>query len=94
MVITIGWNSGSDIFETVALDLKKEFGIAHDKAQHNILTNLIEVLEAMDCDVLEEAFGVSEVADRALKDAGYHMYTDECEWNTDYTKCFCGFVER
>jgi len=90
----VGWGSGGDIFETVALSLDKNLREKGLFKQKQVLLDLIEVLEQGDCDTLEESFGTTRAGDNALKQAGYHHYKPEtCDGYIDDYTCACGFVE-
>lgn len=90
----MGWNSGGEILEEVALVLHREFGNTEPGKQCTILSVLINSLEEQDCDVLDECFGLTPACDAALELAGYHKPTSKCEWNSDFTRCFCGWQEE
>lgn len=91
----MGWASGSYAYDTVAMSLKAEFGAKNVGKQKRVLRALIEWLEVEDCDTLDECWGISEVSDLALQEAGYHEYVPgKCSESLESypDPCACGFV--
>jgi len=91
VVSKIGWSSGYEIYEGVAKAMDLTFADKYESGQVIVLIRLIKLLEEGDCDTLDECTGISEVSDRALKAAGYHV-CENPEEDTDTWRCkTCGF---
>lgn len=92
----MGWCTGGEVYDPVALMLKEEFGDKKLKKQERILSVLISALEDRDWDTAGESGGLSIASDNALREAGYHIWEEgTCEWLDDYwDACRCGYDAR